>query len=106
MKQSDYSNLLNNKVLKERSRLLIISYLMASETNSAPFMVLQKALNLTRGNLSIQIKTLAEADYVTIKKKFKDNKPQTTIAITSKGIVALKKYLKEMEGIIHSLNKN
>ena len=72
---------------------------MASETNSATFMVLQKSLNLSRGNLSIQIKTLAEAQYVTIKKEFKHNKPQTTIFITSEGIVALKKYLKEMEEI-------
>jgi DNA-binding MarR family transcriptional regulator len=102
MTPSDYSNLLNNKVLKERSRLLIVSFLMASETNSATFMALQKSLNLTRGNLSIQIKNLAQANYITIKKEFKHNKPQTTLSITDEGIIALKKYLKEMEEIIRS----
>jgi DNA-binding HxlR family transcriptional regulator len=97
---TEYSSLLNDKILKERSRLLILSYLMASEKNSTAFMVLQKKIGLTRGNLSVQIKTLADAGYVQVKKEFINNVPQTTIAITEKGILSLKKYLSEMETII------
>ena len=104
MKQTDYQSLLNNKILKERSRLLILSSLITSETNSETFMALQKALDMTRGNLSVQIKTLKESGYVTVDKAFKNNKPQTTVTITKQGIIALKNYLSEMEKIIKTVN--
>jgi DNA-binding MarR family transcriptional regulator len=100
MTKPDYSGLIKNKVIHERSRLLILSYLAGSETGKALFMELQKALNFSRGNLSIQIKTLQEAEYVHVTKKFKDNKPMTTILLTEKGRFAIKHYLKEMEDII------
>lgn len=102
MIEVDFPSLLTNKLLQERSRLLILSYLMGKETNSARFMDLQKALNLTRGNLSIQVKKLGEAQYVAIEKQFVNNKPQTTVYITEQGIVALKNYLIEMEKIIEA----
>lgn len=102
---AEYSSLLNDKILKERSRLLILSYLMASEKDSAAFMVLQKKIGLTRGNLSVQIKTLADAGYVEVNKEFINNVPQTSIAITEKGILSLKKYLSDMETIIKSMEE-
>ena len=105
MSSTNYSGLLNNKILKERSRLLIVSFLMAAETNSATFMTIQKSLNLSRGNLSIQLKTLDEAQYITITKTFKDNKPQTTIHLENEGITSLKKYLAEMETVIDSIKQ-
>ena len=103
MNSTNYSGLLNNRILKERSRLLIVSFLMAAETNNATFMTIQKSLNLSRGNLSIQLKTLDEAKYITITKLFKNNKPQTTIHLTNTGITSLKKYLNEMETVIESI---
>lgn len=105
MKSSDYQSLLNNKIMKERSRLLILSYLASSENNSATFMVLQKALDLSRGNLSVQIQKLNDVDYISINKDFHENKPRTTAKITKVGITALKTYLAEMEQIINSVNK-
>lgn len=101
MSKAGYSSLLNDKLLKERSRLLILCYLISSEMNSATFMELQKTLNMTRGNLSAQIKMLTESKYVDIKKEFKNNKPQTTITISDVGIISLKRYLKDMETIIN-----
>lgn len=103
---AEFSSFLNDKILKERSRLLILSYLMASEKDSAAFMVLQKKIGLTRGNLSVQIKTLAEAGYVEVKKEFIKNVPQTSVSITEKGILALKQYLSEMETIIRLAEGN
>jgi DNA-binding transcriptional ArsR family regulator len=102
MKPTDYSSLLTNKVLKERARLLILSFLLASDTNGATFMTLQKALDLSKGNLSVQIKILEEAGYVSIQKEFMDNKPRTTVFITKNGIVTLKNYLKEMKLLVQS----
>jgi len=105
MPQNDFSGLIKNKVIHERSRLLLLSYLAGSETGKATFMELQKAMEFSRGNLSIQVKTLQEAKYVRVTKKFKDNKPMTTIFLTDKGRSALEHYLKEMEDIIKVLAK-
>ena len=106
MTRPDYSSLINDKILQERSRLLILSYLAGSESMSGSFMELQKSLDISRGNLSVQIKTLSEAKYVTIKKQFKDNKSLTTIFITKKGILSLKKYLEEMDKIINTIKSD
>jgi len=106
MAKSDYSGLIKDKIIHERSRLLILSYLAGSETGKASFMELQKAIDFSRGNLSIQIKTLQDAKYVRITKKFKDNKPLTTIFLTKLGRSALQNYLKEMEDIIKKISKN
>ncbi len=105
MAKNDYSELIKDKIIHERSRLLILSYLAGSETGKATFMELQKAIGFSRGNLSIQIKTLLEATYVRVTKKFKDNKPLTTIFLTKRGRLALKHYLKEMEDIIKIFSK-
>jgi DNA-binding MarR family transcriptional regulator len=105
MTTDDYSDLLKDKVIHERSRLLILSYLTGSETGKSTFMELQKTMGFSRGNLSIQIKKLQEANYVRITKKFKDNKPMTTIFLTENGRSAIKNYLKEMENIINELSK-
>ncbi len=63
-------------------------------------MELQKAAGFSRGNLSVQIKTLQEAGYVRVTKKFKNNKPQTTVSLTEKGRMEFGRYLKEMEKIL------
>jgi len=82
---------------------LILSYITGSESESATFMELQKAIDISRGNLSIQIKTMEEVEYVSVEKKFHDNKPQTTIHLTEKGRLALKNYLKGIDENIQVL---
>ena len=105
MTKTDYTGLIKDKIIHERSRLLILTYLSGSETGKATFMELQKAMDFTRGNLSVQIKTLQDAKYVRVTKRFKDNKPMTTIFLTEKGRSAVKNYLKEMEDIIKAFSK-
>ena len=106
MKPFDYRALLSDKVMKERSRLLILSYLAAAGDGRAVFMRLQKALDLSRGNLSVQIQTLKDAGYVNVSKAFQDNKPRTTVSITKEGVVALRKYLADMDKVIRSLGND
>lgn len=103
MDSVNYPELLSNKLLFERTRLLILSYLMGQENQTAPFMEIQKNLNLTRGNLSVQIKKLEEAMYLTIKKEFKDNKSHTTAKLTPAGMKALKSYLSDVEALLSNL---
>ncbi len=92
-----------DKIIHERVRLRILTYLASSQKKVVSFSELQKQLELTSGNLSVQIKKLKTVGYVEIVKSFKDNKPYTTIKITTKGFDALKEYVNEMESILSSL---
>ena len=92
-----------NKIIHERARLLILTYLMSNEKKEVSFNELQEKLEFTSGNLSIQLKKLKEAEYLEINKTFKDNKPYTTVLINPRGAKALKSYIEEMEGIIKTL---
>lgn len=92
-----------NKIIHERARLLIITHLASSEKPSVSFSDLQESLELTPGNLSVQLRKLKDAGYVKIKKAFKDNKPLTTVSMTPDGKQALEDYVEEMEKIIRQL---
>ena len=92
-----------DKLIHERSRLLILTYLAGCDTGKASFNELQNKLTLTPGNLSVQLKKLDLAKYLKINKTFKSNKPYTTATITAQGREALNSYLDEMESIIKSL---
>ena len=92
-----------DKLIHERTRLLILTYLASSEKQEISFNELQDKLELTSGNLSIQLKKLKEAEYIKMNKTFKDNKPYTTIFLTPNGVEALNAYIEEMESIINML---
>ena len=92
-----------NKIIHERSRLLILTHLATYRDTEVSFNDILRKLNLTPGNLSIQLKNLSEAEYINISKSFRDNKPHTAVSITVKGIKALNDYLEEMEDLIKEL---
>lgn len=92
-----------NKIIHERARLLILTYLASNQKKETSFNEILDNLQFSSGNLSVQLRKLQEADYVAIHKTFKENKPYTTIAITAQGLDALNQYVVEMEQIIKSL---
>ena len=92
-----------NKIIHERARLLILTYLASHEKKEISFNELQQNLEFSSGNLSVQLRKLQQADYVTIHKTFKENKPYTSLSITQQGANALKQYVAEMEEIIKTL---
>ncbi len=94
-----------NKIIHERSRLLILTHLAAYRDTEVSFNDIRRKLNLTPGNLSIQLKNLSEAEYINISKSFRNNKPHTAVSITTKGIKALNDYLEEMENLIKGLRE-
>ncbi|MCP4020764.1 MAG: ArsR family transcriptional regulator [Desulfobacteraceae bacterium] len=94
-----------DKIIHERVRLLILTYLASNEQSEVSFTELIGSLHLTSGNLSIQLKKLSDVEYVQINKTFKNNKPYTTVFITENGSKALQAYVKEMERIINVLKK-
>jgi len=89
-----------DKVIHERARLLILSYLAAGDQKKAPFLELKEKLALTAGNLSIQLRNLEEAGYVKIDKHIVGRKPVTDVKLTPAGMHALNEYLVEMEELI------
>ncbi len=92
-----------DKIIHEKARLLILTYLASQDDIEISFTELQQKLDLTSGNLSVQLRRLKEAKYLEVNKTFKDNKPYTTVNITSQGSKALNQYVVEMEQIIKAL---
>ena len=85
-------------LLHNQLRLAIISSLIAVE--EADFTFLLERTGATRGNLSVQISKLKEAGLIQVKKGFKDNYPQTSCSITSKGIKAFETYVNAIKGYL------
>lgn len=85
-------------VIHGRMRLGIMVYLADVET--AEFTELKTVLEATQGNLSVHLKKLEEAGYVSIDKSFRDNKPLTQISITPTGRRAFAAYLEAIGNLI------
>ena len=79
-----------NPLLHSELRLKIMVALDSLE--SADFMYLCRITDSTRGNLSIQIKTLIDADYLSVSKSGMGRFSRTICCITSKGREALHTY--------------
>ncbi len=94
-----------DKVVHERARLMILTYLASGAEGRASFPELKDELDFTSGNLSIQLKNLEEAGLVAIEKSFRGNKPFTEVILTEAGDGALREYLDEMERLIGSLKE-
>ena len=85
-------------VIHSRLRLGIMAYLAKAE--AADFSELKTALKATQGNLSIQLRKLEDAGYLTIDKSFVDRKPLTRAQLTRAGRKAFLAYLDAMAKLI------
>lgn len=82
-------------VLHSQLRLAVVSLLIGLE--EAEFTFLKEKTNATAGNLSVQLNKLKEVEYISIEKKFRDNKPLTICRITPKGVKAFEEYVKALK---------
>lgn len=85
-------------VIHGRLRLGVMAYLANAEV--ADFNELKGALDVTQGNLSVQLRKLEEAGYVTIEKGFLGRKPRTQIRISPAGRKAFAAYLEALGQVI------
>jgi len=92
-----------DKVVHEQARLAVLTYLASSAHPTVPFTELRERLELSAGNLSVQLRNLEDAGYVHIDKRITDRKPVTTVSLAPLGYDALKEYIAKMEGIIRAL---
>ena len=89
-----------NKIIHEPARLLILTFLASSPDKESTFTEVRDHLQMSGGNLSIQLKNLQEAGFIKVGKKFEENKPLTTVTITAYGVDTLIDYFDEMEKLI------
>jgi DNA-binding HxlR family transcriptional regulator len=92
------------KIFSSQVRLKIIAALVV--TSPLLFNDFIEELSITKGNLSSHMRTLEEASFITIKKQFIENRPQTSYNITDIGSSAFKQYVLELEKIISIASKN
>ncbi|MBL0883830.1 MAG: transcriptional regulator [Chitinophagaceae bacterium] len=82
-------------ILHSQLRLAVVSLLIG--VKEAEFTFIRDKTNATAGNLSVQVQKLKDAGYIEVTKQFKDNYPQTTCKITSKGIEAFEAYVQALQ---------
>ncbi len=86
-------------ILHSQLRLSLISLLVG--VKDAEFTWLKDKTGATAGNLSVQLNKLAEAEYISVSKSFRDNYPLTTCKITQKGVKAFETYVEALKDYIH-----
>ena len=87
-----------DELILSKTRLGIISALIGGD--KLEFTYLRDALELSDGNLSVQIRKLEDAGYITIEKIFIDRKPKTFCKITGKGQKAVRNLISKLEDLV------
>lgn len=85
--------------LQTKVRIAIISALYNGEKD---FNTLKRILELTDGNLSIQISKLEECEYVEAERKIEGKKRRTIYRLTPKGKSVFMEYVEMLLGIVES----
>lgn len=96
MNEFDYQQL--DDIIHSRIRLAIMALLIA--VDEADFVFIKEKVNATDGNLSVHLKKLEEASYISVKKEFVNRKPRTVYSLSKKGKNAFETYLEQLEKMI------
>ena len=88
-----------DEVIHGRLRLGIMAYLSGAGT--ADFNALKAKLQATDGNLSVHLRKLEDAGYVSIDKSFVGKKPLTQVSLTKTGRAAFIRYLDAMAALVN-----
>lgn len=84
-----------NPILHSQLRLAIISFLVAN--GKSDFTEIKDITQATAGNISVQLKKLESASYITITKGFLNNYQHTAIEITPEGLKAFEEYVEAIK---------
>jgi len=94
---------LKEKIFDSSLRIQILTIL--SLRGHITFTELKKLLSVSDGNLSVHLKKLEDADFITVEKKFEGRKPQTTYKLTELGKKEFIAYLNKMEEVLKNLRE-
>jgi DNA-binding MarR family transcriptional regulator len=92
-----------DRVIHEKGRMAIMSLLAATPEMS--FTELRELLRMTDGNLSVHIRTLQEAGYVSVAKSYRNRRPLTTLSLTVEGRGAFERYVRLLADIVEQTRK-
>lgn len=87
-------------VIHGRIRLGVMAYLIGADR--AAFKDLAEQLEASDGNLSVHLRKLEDAGYISIEKRFTGRKPLTEAAITEAGRAAFTTYLDSISKLLSS----
>src|ERR1700730_10095828 len=96
MKNFDYQNI--DDVIHSRIRLAIMAVLVS--VDEAEFTYLRGKVGATDGNLSVHLKKLEDAQYISVKKSFSDRTPVTHYTLSAAGRKAFEAYIDSLEKLI------
>jgi DNA-binding MarR family transcriptional regulator len=96
MPDFDYQQL--DDIIHSRIRLAVMSVLVSVE--EADFTFLRDKINATDGNISVHLRKLEDAGYVSVNKSFVERKPATSFRLTTKGKKAFELYIERLESFI------
>jgi DNA-binding HxlR family transcriptional regulator len=97
MPDFDYQQL--NEIIHSRIRLAIMALLVT--VDEAEFTFIRDKVQATDGNLSVHLKKLEDAGYISVKEKlYVNRKPTSTYRITSKGHNAFEIYVERLEKLL------
>jgi DNA-binding MarR family transcriptional regulator len=88
------------QLIHEKTRLAIVSALKVNP--KLTFVQLRDILGTTEGNLSLHMRKLEKAKYVSCWKSFAGRRPRTEFALTVAGKLAFERYLQQMETVIQA----
>ena len=87
-----------NETVHQSTRLRIMTLLVSqSESDRVAYGFIQRTLGLTGGNLTIHLRKLEDAGYVSTTKEFLASKPRTWVEATPEGRQAFAEYLGNLE---------
>ena len=92
-----------DRMIHNPGRLAIMAVLAGCE--SADFTFLEKTTELNKGTLSKHLNALEEAGYIEITKSFKGKVPNTSSRLTSQGRKAFKRYRKQYQAFLQSVDE-
>ena len=86
-----------DRVVHEPARLAILTVLSSCE--EADFLFLERATKLSRGNLSVQLTRLEDANVIEIEKRIEHKRTLTTARLTDRGRRTLEAYWETMNAL-------
>ena len=87
-----------NETIHQSTRLRIMTLLVSrSELDRVAYGFIQQTLSLTGGNLTIHLRKLEDAGYVSTTKEFLGRTPRTWVEATPEGRGAFTEYLGNLE---------
>jgi DNA-binding transcriptional ArsR family regulator len=86
------------ETIHQKVRLVVVSALAAQD--ELAFGELKELTGATDGNLSVHLRVLEDAGYLTVRKRFVGRRPRTSYRLTDEGRKAFRGYLAKLARLV------